>query len=52
MSLTPSHAQLDAARFIKERVRTVQDWPQPGVQFHDITPVLQDRRALRTPIDL
>jgi adenine phosphoribosyltransferase len=52
MSLTPSHAQLDAARFIKERVRTVQDWPQPGVQFRDITPVLQDRRALRTLIDL
>ncbi|BBU26514.1 adenine phosphoribosyltransferase [Burkholderia sp. THE68] len=52
MSLTPSNAQLDAARFIKERVRTVDDWPQPGVQFRDITPVLQDRRALRTLIDL
>ena len=52
MSLTPSNAQLDAARFIKERVRTVPDWPQPGVQFRDITPVLQDRRALRTLIDL
>ena len=42
----------DPTRFIRERIRTVPDWPQPGVQFRDITPVLQDRRALRTLIDL
>jgi len=42
----------DATSFIRERIRTVPDWPQPGVQFRDITPVLQDRRALRTLIDL
>jgi adenine phosphoribosyltransferase len=52
MSQSLSNARLDAARFIQERVRTVNDWPQPGVQFRDITPVLQDRRALRTLIDL
>ncbi|KNH05859.1 Adenine phosphoribosyltransferase [Candidatus Burkholderia brachyanthoides] len=52
MSQSLSHAQLDAARFIQERVRTVENWPQPSVQFHDITPVLQDRCALRTLIDL
>ena len=40
------------AAFIRERIRTVPDWPQPGVQFRDITPVLQDRRALRTLIDM
>jgi adenine phosphoribosyltransferase len=40
------------AVFIRERIRTVPDWPQPGVQFRDITPVLQDRRALRTLIDM
>jgi adenine phosphoribosyltransferase len=40
------------AGFIRERIRTVPDWPQPGVQFRDITPVLQDRRALRTLIDM
>ena len=40
------------ASFIRERIRTVPDWPQPGVQFRDITPVLQDRRALRTLIDM
>jgi adenine phosphoribosyltransferase len=52
MSLTPSNAPADAARFIKDRVRTVENWPQAGVQFRDITPVLQDKKALRTLIDL
>ncbi|MDR5749494.1 MULTISPECIES: adenine phosphoribosyltransferase [unclassified Caballeronia] len=52
MSSIPSTAAREAAQFIKDRVRTIDDWPQPGVQFRDITPVLQDRRALRTLIDL
>ncbi|SAL22050.1 adenine phosphoribosyltransferase [Caballeronia telluris] len=52
MSSIPSTAPREAAQFIKDRVRTIDDWPQPGVQFRDITPVLQDRRALRTLIDL
>jgi adenine phosphoribosyltransferase len=52
MSFHSNQTESDAARFVKERVRTVSDWPQPGVQFRDITPVLQDRRALRTLIDL
>jgi adenine phosphoribosyltransferase len=49
----PSASSLsEATTFIRDRIRTVPDWPQPGVQFRDITPVLQDRRALRTLIDL
>jgi adenine phosphoribosyltransferase len=52
MSHIPTNGAPDAARFIKERVRTIDGWPQPGVQFRDITPVLQDRKALRTLIDL
>ena len=52
ISSSASSASSDTARFIKEHVRTVADWPQAGVQFRDITPVLQDRRALRTLIDL
>jgi adenine phosphoribosyltransferase len=49
----PSLSNLpNPASFIRERIRTVPDWPQPGVQFRDITPVLQDRRALRTLIDM
>jgi adenine phosphoribosyltransferase len=52
MSEFAAHAVPNAASFIRERIRTVPDWPLPGVQFRDITPVLQDRRALRTLIDL
>jgi adenine phosphoribosyltransferase len=30
----------------------VPDWPQPGVQFRDITPLLQEPKSLRVLIDL
>ena len=40
------------ADFIRDRIRTVPDWPQPGVRFRDITPVLQDPRSFRLLIDL
>jgi adenine phosphoribosyltransferase len=52
MAIVSSNAEHDPAHFIRERIRTVEDWPQAGVQFRDITPVLQDRRALRMLIDL
>jgi adenine phosphoribosyltransferase len=29
-----------------EKVREIPDWPQPGVSFKDITPLLADRAAL------
>lgn len=32
-------------------IRTIADWPKPGVQFRDITPLLQNRRAYRLLID-
>jgi len=38
--------------YIKRRVRTVADWPEPGVMFRDITPLLQDPRTLRVMVDL
>lgn len=31
---------------LKSHVRTVPDWPAPGVQFRDITPLLQDAQLL------
>lgn len=36
---------------LKARIRTVPDWPQPGVQFRDITPLLQDPKALRALVN-
>ena len=36
---------------LKERVRNVPDWPEEGVVFKDIMPLLADRQALRETID-
>lgn len=36
---------------LRSRVRTIPDWPQRGVSFRDITPLLQDRRCLRMLVD-
>ncbi len=37
--------------YIKSVIRTVPDWPQPGVNFRDITPLLQNSSAFRKLID-
>ena len=37
---------------IREAIRNVPDFPQPGIQFKDITPVLADPRLLAGAIDL
>ena len=51
-SLAPADAPLNAAGFVKSQIRTVPDWPQAGVQFRDITPLLQQPKAMRVLIDL
>ena len=38
--------------YIRDRIRTVPDWPQPGVMFRDITPLLQNPKTLRVLVDL
>ena len=40
------------AAYIKRHIRTVPDWPEPGVMFRDITPLLSQPRTLRVLIDL
>ena len=37
--------------FLRSRIRTVPDWPAPGVQFRDITPLLANPRVFRVLID-
>ena len=36
---------------IRRHIRTVPDWPAPGVQFRDITPLLSNPRVFRVLID-
>ena len=40
-----------AIETIKRHIRTVPDWPEAGVQFRDITPLLASPRAFRVLID-
>ena len=42
---------LNVNDYLKSHMRTVPDWPAPGVQFRDITPLLQDPRVFRVLID-
>lgn len=37
---------------LKAAIRTIPDFPKPGIQFKDITPLLADGRLLRQTIDL
>ena len=37
--------------YLRYHIRTVPDWPAPGVQFRDITPLLQNAKVFRVLID-
>jgi len=37
--------------YLKNHIRTVPNWPAPGVQFRDITPLLQNPKVFRVMID-
>ena len=39
------------SQYLKGHIRTVPDWPAPGVQFRDITPLLQNPKVFRVLID-
>jgi len=42
---------LSVTDYLRAHIRTVPDWPAPGVQFRDITPLLQDPKVFRVLID-
>lgn len=42
---------MNTSDFIRSHIRTVPDWPAPGVQFRDITPLLSNPRVFRVLID-
>ncbi|MGY8904542.1 MAG: adenine phosphoribosyltransferase [Burkholderiales bacterium] len=42
---------MNISAYLQSRIRTVPDWPAAGVQFRDITPLLQDPKVFRVLID-
>ena len=52
-SSIPASTELgDVSRYLRDRIRTVPDWPQAGVMFRDITPLLQDPKSLRVLVEV
>ena len=43
---------MDDITFLYSLIRNIPDFPQPGIQFKDITPILADPKGFRTSIDL
>lgn len=37
--------------FLRQSIRTIADYPKPGIQFRDITTLLRDRSAFATAIE-
>ena len=42
---------LNVTHYLRQHIRTVPNWPAPGVQFRDITPLLQNPKVFRVLID-
>jgi adenine phosphoribosyltransferase len=42
---------MDTKQFLRQHIRTVNDWPAPGVAFRDITPLLSQPQVFRVLID-
>jgi len=47
-SAAVNEAQLD---FLRQSIRTIADYPKPGIQFRDITTLLRDARAFELTVD-
>jgi adenine phosphoribosyltransferase len=47
---SPMHS-LSINQYLRDHIRTVPNWPAPGVHFRDITPLLQDAKVFRVLID-
>ena len=44
-------SNFSVSQYLRDHIRTVPDWPAPGVQFRDITPLLQEAKVFRVLID-
>lgn len=51
ISRMPADPTVSPSQYIREHIRTVPNWPAPGVMFRDITPLLSNPRVFRVLID-
>ncbi|HEV2741648.1 MAG TPA: adenine phosphoribosyltransferase, partial [Rubrobacter sp.] len=41
----------DALKTVRSRIRTVPDFPKPGISYKDITPLIEDCASLHAATD-
>ncbi len=46
------HPEVMGAEALADKIRKIENWPQKGILFHDITPVLQSAEYFRLLVDL
>ncbi|MDQ4127095.1 MAG: adenine phosphoribosyltransferase [Actinomycetota bacterium] len=51
MTESPSEGALATARGLGRRIRTVADFPRPGVSYKDVTPLIEDGASLHAAVD-
>lgn len=44
-------SSIDLNAYLKARIRTVRDWPKPGVNFRDVTTLFHDPEAFRVMVE-
>ncbi len=49
--MTESPARQGVARELERRIRTVPDFPRPGISFKDVTPLIEDGVSLHAAVD-
>lgn len=42
---------METSNLIKLKIREIADWPKPGINFKDITPLLEDKKLFSKTID-
>ena len=47
----PARGTADAVRELQDYIHTVPDFPREGISFKDITPLIEDGRALHVAVD-
>lgn len=46
------HPEVMGIEALADKIRKIENWPQKGILFHDITPVLQSAEYFRLLVDL
>lgn len=46
------HPEAMSVGALADKIRKIENWPQKGILFHDITPVLQSAEYFRLLVDL